>query len=122
MDTLRDYMYTPDCGRLVRTAMERLRSEPTGGSAVTKILASHEPRTVSALLAELRRVVRHAPQVVLSSSPSAHLQVRDLRLRSVVWEDLDEQPTTPIGVGIAETLRSMLSRVTTGELVAVPML
>ena len=104
LDTMRDYVYAPDCGELVRDVLRRVREEGTpAGSVVTKILASHQQVTVGRILAEVRRMFRRSPQVVLGSSPQAALQARDLRLRSRVWPDLDRRPMTPLGAGILAT-------------------
>jgi UDP-glucose 4-epimerase len=105
LDTMRDYLYAPDCGELVVDALRHPR--PGGGAArgtvVTKILASHQQVTVGRLLAEMRRIFKRSPQVVLGSSPQAALQARDLRLTSRVWPELDRRQLTPLHVGMLAT-------------------
>jgi UDP-glucose 4-epimerase len=104
LDTMRDYLYAPDCGELVRDVLRRLHEEDLpAGTVVTKILASHQHLTVGRILAELRRMFKRSPQVVLGSSPQAALQARDLRLRSRVWPELDRRQLTPLGVGALAT-------------------
>ena len=104
LDTMRDYVFAQDCGDLVRDVLRRLRSdESPEGTVVTKILASHQQVTVGRILAEVRRIFKRSPQVVLGSSPQAALQARDLRLRSRVWPELDRRPLTPLGAGILAT-------------------
>jgi UDP-glucose 4-epimerase len=114
LDTLRDYVYAADCGALVRDMMQRSRWQAAvdGGVAVhVKVLASQRAVTVGAVIAELRRLFKRAPLIVLGASSAAAQQARDLRLRSVVWRDLDARPLTPLPVGMkatAEHLRRQL--------------
>ena len=70
---------------------------------MTKILASHQHATVGRLLAEMRRIFRRSPQIILGSSAQAALQARDLRLGSRVWPHLDRRQLTPLHVGIHAT-------------------
>jgi UDP-glucose 4-epimerase len=118
LDTVRDYLFAPDCGLLVAGALKRLRtsdSEPAP-QVVTKILASQQGVTVAAVLGEMRRVFKRRPQIILGSSPQAMLQARDLRLRSEVWRGLDRRALTPLGVGIHRTTAHLLDLVGQGAL------
>ena len=108
LDTMRDYLYVEDCARMVVAGLDGLRdhssalgSEP--GRAVTKILASGHSTTVGGLLGESARLFRRRPRVVLGASPAASGQVRDLRLRSTIWPELDRLARTPLPVGISAT-------------------
>ena len=83
-----------------------------------KILASGRSTTVAELLGVFARVSRRRPPVVLGDSPSRKFQVRDLRLRSMVWTDLDRLVTTTLPVGIDATIKDIGSRVRAGELAA----
>jgi UDP-glucose 4-epimerase len=104
LDTMRDYLYAPDCGELVRDSLRLLQEDdPPPGTVVTKILASHQQLTVGRILAEVRRMFKRSPQVVLGSSPQAALQARDLRLRSRVWPELDRRQLTPLAAGVLAT-------------------
>ncbi len=125
LDTVRDYLFVDDCAGMIADALDRLarlseRSPADGRGAaprvaVTKILASHQGVTIGALLGECRRLFKRAPRVVLGTSPFARLQVRDLRLRSVVWPELDRRSLTPLGVGIQATSADMLRSVQLGQ-------
>jgi UDP-glucose 4-epimerase len=114
LDTMRDYIYAADCGELVVDALRHLQTASSPpGTVVTKILASHQQVTVGRLLAEMRRIFKRSPQIILGSSPQAALQARDLRLSSRVWPALDRRQLTPLNVGIHETtahLRAMQSQ------------
>lgn len=111
LDTLRDYVFVPDCADLILDAMDRLDVE---GGVVVKLLGSGEPRSISAVLGEIRKVVGRKPDVLIGTSPNARFQVRDLSVRSVVWPDLDHRPMTPFGVGVAQTLAEMVTKVQNG--------
>lgn len=103
LDTLRDYIYVDDCAELVLDVLGRAAGLPPGSPAVTKILASQRSVSIAALVGEIRRVYRRRPRVVVAPSPQARQQARDLRLRSVVWPDLDRRRSTPLAVGLAAT-------------------
>jgi UDP-glucose 4-epimerase len=77
--------------------------DAAGGLHVTKVLASHQHVTVGRLLAEMRRIFRRSPQIILGSSVQSALQAHDLRLGSQVWPHLDRRQLTPLHVGILAT-------------------
>ncbi len=106
LDTLRDYIFVDDCAALVLAACDRLAEEPPGALRM-KVLASGRSVSVGALLGEFRRVVGRRPEVVMGSSPVSALQSRDLRMRSVVWPELDRRPATNLTDGIARTLQDI---------------
>jgi UDP-glucose 4-epimerase len=118
LDTLRDYLYVEDCGRLVVTAMERMELESqvhTVGVKV-KLLASQRAVTIGTLLAELNRICKRRPLVVHGSSINARYQVKDLRLQSAVWPELDGAELTPLPVGIERTIDSLARELQLGVL------
>ncbi|NMM25018.1 MAG: NAD-dependent epimerase/dehydratase family protein [Phycicoccus sp.] len=116
LDTLRDYLYVADCADMVLDGIERLACEQaarTGaadGLMVTKIFASQRSVSIGSLLMESRRVFRRAPRVLVASSPFAKVQARDLRLRSVVWPELDRRVLTSIPAGIGATVAEIQMR------------
>ena len=105
LDTLRDYLYVADCADMVAVALGGLREQVAehASPVVTKILASGRGRTIGALISESARVFHRRPPVVVKAPGSASGQVRDLRLRSVEWPELDRYVRTPLPVGIAAT-------------------
>jgi UDP-glucose 4-epimerase len=115
LDTLRDYLFAPDCAGLIVEGLARLR-EPsgTGSTVVTKILASQRAITIGAVLGEMRRIFKSSPRIVLGVSPVSAMQARDLSLRSRVWPDLDRRPLTPFPVGVATTAADLLHRLQLG--------
>ena len=113
LDTARDYIYVDDCARMVLDTLERTVS---AGGLHTKLVASEQAVTLGVILAELRRVTKRRPQVVLGASPMARFQVKDLRFRSVVWPDLRRHVTTTLPAGIAATLQSLGQDMRTGAL------
>ncbi len=110
LDTVRDYLYVEDAARLVLGCLDR------ADGVTVKVLASQQAVTIGAVLAELRRVSRRAPRLVLSASAQARVQARDLRLRSRVWTDLDQAPLTPLPVGVKRTLDDLSLRLRAGRL------
>ncbi|WP_121031088.1 NAD-dependent epimerase/dehydratase family protein [Terracoccus luteus] len=116
LDTLRDYLYAPDCASLLLDASDRL-VEPgprgscgSGGRTVTKVLASQRPLTIGAVIGELRRIFRSRPSVVLGASPTSRVQARDLSMVSRVWTDLDDRTLTTFPAGVAATLADLRLR------------
>jgi UDP-glucose 4-epimerase len=126
LDTMRDYVYVQDCAAAIVAGLAGIRqrvaaperaegAEPAQGDerdrgeglVVTKILASGLSTTVAGLLGESARLFRRRPRVVLGSSPAASGQVRDLRLRSTTWTELDRLTRTPLPVGLAVTARDV---------------
>ncbi len=103
LDTMRDYLYVSDAAAMVADTLD---SAGGGPSHTIKIYGSGRSVTIGAILAECRSVFRRRPQVVLATSPQAAAQARDLRLRSIVWPDLDHRTHTPLGTGVAATLEA----------------
>jgi UDP-glucose 4-epimerase len=116
LDTLRDYLFAPDCARLIASGLARLRQDGAGRPAVvTKILASQRAITIGAVLGEMRRIFKTRPRIVLGASAVSALQVRDLSLRSRIWPELDSQVgLTPFPVGVAITSADLLRRLQAG--------
>lgn len=120
LDTQRDYLFSSDCGALGAAVLRRLRYEAESAGhpiSVTKVLASQQAVTIGAVLAEFRRVLKRIPRVALAASSASRYQVRDLRLRSVVWPDLDHRPLTTLPAGITAVLQDLLSQLRRGTLV-----
>lgn len=118
LDTVRDYLYVDDCAELIQASMDRVRAEPvlSGVSCHTKILASQRPVALGAVIGELKRVLKQQPKIIYSRSPLTALQARDLRMRSVIWPDLDHRPLTPLSVGIRSTIGALSRSMQIGAL------
>jgi UDP-glucose 4-epimerase len=118
LDTLRDYLFAPDCARLIAAGLARLRQDNDRAAGVTtvvtKILASQRAITIGAVLGEFRRIFKSQPHIVLGASPVAAMQARDLSLRSLVWPELDRTALTPLPVGVATTAADLLRRLQLG--------
>lgn len=116
LDTLRDYLFAPDCARLIVEGLDRLAQEQagTGPKAVTKIMASQRAITIGAVLGEMRRIFKSSPRIVLGASAVSAFQARDLSLRSRVWPELDRRSLTPFPVGVAATAADLLRRLQRG--------
>ena len=108
LDTLRDYIFIDDAAALVTDCLDRLgRTDVADGQTVTKIIATQRADTIGALIGACRTVFKRRPRIVLGASPFAKAQAHDLRLRSVVWTELDCRQFTPLAVGIDATVRDM---------------
>lgn len=103
LDTSRDYLFVRDAAALTVAGMRQLAQEPPGTLAV-KILASHRPTTIASIIGTIQRVSKRRPPTVLGTSPYTRFQTRELRFNSLVWPQLDVLASTPLPVGIAETL------------------
>ena len=104
LDTRRDYLFVDDAARM---AVAGVAAVSERGGAHVKILGSGQSSTIGAILGDLRRLNRRRPPVVLGSSEQARFQVRDLRLRSVVWPPLSTHARTPLIAGMAATMQSI---------------
>jgi len=116
LDTLRDYLFAPDCADLIVHGLARLREEQsaTKPRVVTKILASQRAITIGAVLGEMRRIFKRSPRIVLGASAVSAVQARDLSLRSRVWPELDRRTLTPLPAGIAATAADLRRRLQAG--------
>ncbi|MEO6145371.1 MAG: NAD-dependent epimerase/dehydratase family protein [Dermatophilaceae bacterium] len=116
LDTLRDYLFAPDCADLIVGGLARLRQEQseTAPTVVTKILASQRAITIGAVLGEMRRIFKRSPRIVLGASAVSALQVRDLSLRSRVWPELDRRTLTSLPAGIAATAADLQRKLQAG--------
>jgi UDP-glucose 4-epimerase len=105
LDTMRDYVFANDCGNLIAAGLAGLRQYVDGGDSrvVTKIIASGQTTTISALIAESGRQYKRRPRIVVKAPVEGTGQVVDLRLRSVVWTELDAYLQCPITEGMAQT-------------------
>ena len=111
-DTIRDYVYAADAGRMVERSVALARREPPG-TVVTKVLASGRPVTVGYLLSEARRVF-HRPLRTIPVGGASAGQVLDLRLESRVWPEVDALAATPLAAGLARTSADVRARVVSG--------
>ncbi|GAA1521794.1 SDR family oxidoreductase [Nocardioides humi] len=118
LDTIRDYLYVEDCADMVVAGLAGLRerAETTGERSVVKVMATGQGTTVAQLIGESNRIFhRRARMSVISGS--AHGQVRDLRLRSVVWPELQRHIRTPLPAGFHRTADDVAGKVFSGALV-----
>lgn len=107
LDTIRDYIFVDDCAEMIVDSVAP-RPWPPNQPVILKVFASQRGTTIADLIGECRRVFKRAPLVVLGTSANSRFQVRDLRLRSEVWTDLDRRSLTTLPAGIAATSASLL--------------
>lgn len=101
LDSLRDYVFVTDAAEMACECLRRVAAEPAG-AVVTKIIASGQSRSVGAIIGESTRAFRRRP--LLTTPILGTAQVRDLRVRSEVWPDIDRLARTPFLVGLRRTL------------------
>jgi UDP-glucose 4-epimerase len=118
LDTIRDYCYVRDASRLVAEGLDRLRREtdPATSSVVVKVIASQQPTTIGAVLAQVRSVTRRPVRVMIAPSANARRQAPDLRMISTVWPELDEYPLTTISAGLKVVVNELLDMAGRGVL------
>jgi UDP-glucose 4-epimerase len=107
LDTLRDYVFVDDAASMIVAGLDLVRAEP-GGTTVTKLVASGRSISIAMVVSEANRVLRRHPRLSTRRSPGD--QVRDLRLRSVVWPHLDAIARTPLGAGLRATADDVAAR------------
>jgi len=107
LDTVRDYLYAPDAGRLMSAAMSRALVDDSE-LVTTKIIASGRSVTIGLIINELGRVRRRRSPVVLGVTALTSMQPRTLRYSSIVWPDIDELPQASLPEGLAAVLREQL--------------
>jgi UDP-glucose 4-epimerase len=111
LETVRDYVFVDDCAGAILDSLERLSLEGSrlpSPPVVTKILGSGDGISISTLLGYYRAITKAMPRVVLGSSPSTRYQAVDLRMRSIVWPDLDRRERTPVAAGFHATMMDVL--------------
>jgi UDP-glucose 4-epimerase len=118
LDTIRDYIYVDDCARMIVAGMDGLRRSALIEGPLVKILGSGLPVTIATILGEYRRLFRRRPPLVLGDSPSRRFQVKDLRMRSVVWPELNRFARTTLPTGIGATVADLSMQLRIGEMPA----
>jgi UDP-glucose 4-epimerase len=110
LDTVRDYLFASDCGEMIADGLVRLRRETnaSGPAAHLKILASQQGVTIGFLIAELRRIFKRSPRITYGSSATSKFQVRDLRMSSEKWPEIDRRELTPLPAGIKKTVDGLM--------------
>jgi UDP-glucose 4-epimerase len=112
LDTIRDYLFAPDAGRMVAEAIERRdasRRDGAGNGTSTKIFASEVGTTVASVLGAWRQALRRPLRVALAASPTSRLQPRVLSFRSRIGPDVRGLPTV-LPLGIDAVRRDQLAR------------
>jgi UDP-glucose 4-epimerase len=117
LDTIRDYLFAADAGRMVVEGMKLQETSRRGGArpgTTTKIFASEVETTVASILRAWRQALRRPLRVSLAGSPVGQLQPRVLSFRSRVWPELRGQPTL-LQLGVDTVRRDQLARLMRGN-------
>jgi UDP-glucose 4-epimerase len=116
LDTIRDYLFAADAGRMVVEAIKLRETSRRGGAppgTTIKIFASELETTVASVLRAWRQALRRPLRISLSSSPVGRLQPRVLSFRSRVWPQLRGHPTL-LQLGVDAVRRDQLARLMRG--------
>ena len=118
LDTVRNYIFAPDCGLKVVAGMLRLQSEAEAHwpQSVTKVLAGPHGGLGGLRRGRAGRVVKRRPLVVFAASPVSAYQARDLRLRSVTWPEVGASHSTSFASGLHQTLQGLARSLAAGDL------
>jgi len=111
LETVRDYIFVDDCAQLILDAVDRLASTEFADGVtptITKILGSGQSISISNLLGYYRGITKAAPRVVHGTTPASKHQAIDLRMKSVVWPELDRRAKTPVAAGFNATMMDVL--------------
>jgi UDP-glucose 4-epimerase len=108
MDTLRHYVYADDAAAVAVAMLDRVGLEPES-AVVPKIVASGHAVSISELVAASTKAFRRRVRLVQAVAEDTG-QVRDLRLRSRVWTDLDALVQTPLVVGLRATAEGVAAQ------------
>jgi UDP-glucose 4-epimerase len=124
LDTLRDYIHADDCAAgIVRASVQVLRAAEAGGGprAVTKIFASEQATSISALIGIISRVTRRRPQVVYAAPRAlSEQQPRRLTFRSLVLRPDVHAGQIGLPVGVSQVHRHLLALFRAGKLAPRP--
>lgn len=107
LDTLRDYIYVDDCATVIIAGMKRLAAEPSG-RVVTKIVGAMDALSIGAIMGEMSRL-RRKPVPVVTGQGNSTGQASDLRVRSIVWPELDSLVSTTLPAGLGAIYRAQLA-------------
>jgi UDP-glucose 4-epimerase len=118
LDTVRNYIYVDDAAESIVRSMNSATKNPVG-SVETKIIASKQNLTISAVLKDCQAALGSAPSVVLSRSQNQAAYPPDLRMKSVHIPDADNYEPTPLVVGAHRVYQSLLQSHRAGLLVDV---
>jgi UDP-glucose 4-epimerase len=116
LDTIRDYLFAADAGRMAVEAIKLRETFRRGGAppgTTIKIFASEVETTVASVLRAWRQVLRRPLRISFSGSPVGRLQPRVLSFRSRVWPELRGQPTL-LQLGVDTVRRDQLARLMRG--------
>jgi hypothetical protein len=86
------------------------------GSVETKIIASNQNLTISAVLKECQTAFGSAPSVVLSRSRELSSFPTDLRMNSMNFCEADNIEPTPFVVGVHRVYQNLLKSNQAGQL------
>jgi NAD dependent epimerase/dehydratase family len=117
LDTIRDYLFSEDAGRMVASGLARLRRESaTASRQVVKIYGSEREISVAGLIGAFRRIARRQLRVVLGLHRVGTQQPLRLLFRSQMWRDEDPSPQIDLFEGVHRVYQHQLLLFQAGRL------
>lgn len=116
-DTIRDYIYADDAGRVISRGLSRLKEAQAGLEServVIKIVASESPVTVNYVLALVRSILKRPISVLVANAPTRVSQSQHLRFSSLVWPDLNQCAVVSLPEGIRFVVNGLLASISHG--------
>lgn len=119
LDTMRDYIYVEDCAAMIASGLAGLRDRLASmdDRVLVKVMASGQSTTLATMIGESNRVFHRRARMSVISAPTTG-QVRDLRLRSVEWPELQRHNRTTLPAGFRRTAEDVARAVVAGGVVA----
>lgn len=107
LDTLRDYIYVDDCATKLLLFANKTHENPLRKHPHIKIIASGSSSSLGEVLGTFKRVQGKNPLVIMKESAVSALQSKDLRLKSIYWQELDKIPVKGLLEGVSITRRDL---------------
>jgi UDP-glucose 4-epimerase len=122
LDTIRDYLFADDAGRLVVDGLGRLEREASGAARhVVKIFGSEREISVAGIVGLFRRLAKRQLRIVFGILPVGHHQPLRLQFRSEVWPDQRGVSRVDLFEGIGRVYHQQLQLFQAGRLKPPPL-
>jgi UDP-glucose 4-epimerase len=109
-DTIRDYIAADDAAATIVVALRAISGE---SGVFTKIIASEQPTTIAEIISIYKKIARHTPRIVTSSSKMSSIYTRRMQFHSITVPVNEQISRTSLIVGIAQVMaaeRSVFTR------------
>lgn len=115
LDTIRDYLFAEDAGRMLQAGLARLAELPVP-THVLKIYGSERETSIASLLGVFRAIGRKQLRVVSGLHAVSAQHPRRMVFRSGVWSNDRRLASTGLVVGVGQVHRHSLRQLQAGSL------